>query len=176
MTRETRLATRIARAGVDDDPAFGAVMPPLHLSSNFSFEGFGRKRTYDYTRSGNPTRDLLAEALADLEGGVGAVVTSSGMSALDLVFAQARPGDLVVAPHDCYGGSYRLLTERARRGHFEVAFVDQTDRAAVDAALGQGPALVLAETPSNPLLRIVDIADLAQRAHAIGARLAVDNT
>ncbi|MEW5684611.1 MAG: cystathionine gamma-synthase [Pseudomonadota bacterium] len=176
MTQETRLATRIARAGVDDDPAFGAVMPPLHLSSNFSFEGFGRKRTYDYTRSGNPTRDLLAEALADLEGGAGAVVTSSGMSALDLVFAQVRPGDLIIAPHDCYGGSYRLLTERARRGHFEVAFVDQTDDRAIDAALGRGPALVLAETPSNPLLRIVDIAALAGRAHAVGARLAVDNT
>jgi cystathionine gamma-synthase len=174
-------ATLAVRAGVDDDPGHGAVMPPLYLSSNFSFEGFGRKRPYDYSRSGNPTRDLLGEALTQLEGGAGAVVTSSGMAALDLVFSLVRPGELILAPHDCYGGTHRLLTSRAERGAFEITFVDQGApgalAAALAAALGRRkPALVLVETPSNPLLRVVDIAAIAALAHEAGAKLAVDNT
>jgi cystathionine gamma-synthase len=164
------------RAGVDRDPAFGAVMPPLHLSTNYSFKAFGQPRQHDYSRSGNPTRDVLAEALAALEGGAGAVVTSSGMAALDLVLSLARPGETVVAPHDCYGGTHRLLTERARRGAFELIFVDQGDEAAVEAALARDAALLLIETPSNPLLRVVDIAALSARAKAAGAKVAVDNT
>jgi cystathionine gamma-synthase len=175
-TRALQSSTRAIRTGIDTDPAYGAVMPPLHLSSNFSFEGFGLKRRYDYTRSGNPTRDLLAQALAELEGGAGGVITASGMSALDLVFSLARPGQLIVAPHDCYGGAHRLLSNRAERGAFEVAFADQSDPAALAAALGRRPALVLVETPSNPLLRIVDIAAIAAQAHAAGAKLVVDNT
>jgi cystathionine gamma-synthase len=169
-------STVAVRAGLDSDPAHGAVMPPLHLSSNFSFEGFGRKRPYDYSRSGNPTRDLLGEALADLEGGAGAVVTASGMAALDLVFALVRPGQLIVAPHDCYGGTHRLLSRRAERGAFRVAFVDQGDHGALAQIMAREPALVLVETPSNPLLRVVDIAAIAAQAHAAGARLVVDNT
>jgi cystathionine gamma-synthase len=169
-------ATSAVRIGLDSDPTHGAVMPPLHLSSNFSFEGFGLKRPYDYSRSGNPTRDLLGEALTVLEGGAGAVVTASGMAALDLVFAQVRPGQRIVAPHDCYGGSHRLLSRRAQRGDFDIAFVDQSDASALAAALAHPTALVLVETPSNPLLRVVDIAAVAALAHAAGAKLAVDNT
>ncbi|MGZ3274058.1 MAG: cystathionine gamma-synthase [Caulobacteraceae bacterium] len=169
-------ATSAVRVGLDSDPAHGSVMPPLHLSSNFSFEGFAAKRPYDYSRSGNPTRDLLAEALTVLEGGAGAVVTASGMAALDLVFAQVRPGQQIVAPHDCYGGSHRLLSRRAERGAFEVAFVDQSDPEALKAALARETALVLVETPSNPLLRVVDIAAVGALAHDAGAKLAVDNT
>lgn len=169
-------STRAVRTGVDTDAAHGAVMPPLHLSSNFSFEGFGLKRPYDYSRSGNPTRDLLAQALTELEGGAGGVITASGMSALDLVFSLARPGQLIVAPHDCYGGAHRLLSTRAERGAFEVAFVDQSDAAALVEALARRPALVLVETPSNPLLRVVDIRAVAIQAHAVGAKLIVDNT
>ena len=169
-------STSAVRVGLDSDPAHGAVMPPLHLSSNFSFEGFGAKRPYDYSRSGNPTRDLLGEALTVLEGGAGAVVTASGMAALDLVFAQVRPGQRIVAPHDCYGGSHRLLSRRAERGAFDVVFVDQSDAAGLKAALGREAALVLVETPSNPLLRVVDIAAVGEAAHAAGAKLAVDNT
>lgn len=169
-------ATAAVRVGLDSDPAHGAVMPPLYLSSNFSFEGFAAKRPYDYSRSGNPTRDLLAEALTVLEGGAGAVVTASGMAALDLVFAQVRPGERIVAPHDCYGGSHRLLSRRAERCDFEVDFVDQSDVAALTSALAREAALVLVETPSNPLLRVVDIAAVGALAHAAGAKLAVDNT
>ncbi len=169
-------ATSAVRVGLDSDPAHGSVMPPLHLSSNFSFEGFAAKRTYDYSRSGNPTRDLLGEALTVLERGAGAVVTASGMAALDLVFAQVRPGQQIVAPHDCYGGSHRLLSRRAERGAFDVVFVDQSDASALKSALDRETALVLVETPSNPLLRVVDIAAVGDLAHAAGAKVAVDNT
>jgi cystathionine gamma-synthase len=169
-------ATIAARAGVDTDPAQGAVMPPLYLSSNYSFAGFGQKRRYDYTRSGNPTRDVLAAALAELEGGSGGVVTSSGMSAITLLTAQLLPGDLLVAPHDCYGGCYRLFKAQAERGLYRVEFVDFGDQAAVTAALARKPAIVWIETPSNPLLRITDIAAVARLAHAVAALVVVDNT
>ncbi len=176
MTRTYRDETLAASTGVNQDPTHGAVMPPLFLSSNYSFDGFGGKRAYDYTRSGNPTRDVLGEALADLEGGSGAVIVSSGMAAIDLVLNLVEPGQTVIAPHDCYGGTHRLLEARARKGAFELAWVDQGDADALDAALKDNAALVLVETPSNPLMRIVDIADICARARAAGAKTAVDNT
>ncbi|MBX9576344.1 MAG: cystathionine gamma-synthase [Caulobacteraceae bacterium] len=168
--------TACVRAGVDRDAAHGAVIPPICLSANFSFDGLEGKRTYDYSRSGNPTRDLLADALAELEGGAGCVVTSSGMAALDLALSPLNPGDLLIAPHDLYGGTHRLLSARARKGHFDVAFVDQGDAEALDRAFELRPKLVLIETPSNPLMRIVDVADVCSRARAVGARSVVDNT
>lgn len=168
--------TIAARSGVDTDTAHGSVMPPLYLSSNYSFAGFDQKRQYDYSRSGNPTRDVLAETLADLEGGAGCVITATGMAAVDLPLSLLSPDDLLVAPHDCYGGTHRLLCARARKGHFRVAFVDQNDGAALDAALADGAKLVLVETPSNPLLRVTDVAEVARRAHAVGAKVVADNT
>lgn len=118
----------------------------------------------------------MADTLAKLEGGAGAVVTSSGMAALDLLLSQLDPDDLVVAPHDCYAGTYRLLTARRAKQHFEVFFIDQFDDEAWSMALDSRPALVLIETPSNPLMRIVDIQAIAERAKFVGARVAVDNT
>jgi cystathionine gamma-synthase len=176
MTRAQNAQTLCARSGVDQDPAHGAVMPPLYLSSNYSFAGFEQKRKYDYSRSGNPTRDVLAETLAGLEGGAGCVITATGMAAVDLPLSLLSPGDLLIAPHDCYGGTHRLLSARARKGHFEVAFVDQGDAAALEAALALNPKLVLVETPSNPLLRVVDVADICTRAHRVGAKVVTDNT
>ncbi|MDH3553970.1 MAG: cystathionine gamma-synthase, partial [Gammaproteobacteria bacterium] len=176
MTLRADPATRAVRAAIESDTQHGAVVPPLHLSSNFAFAGFGVKRQYDYTRSGNPTRDALADTLASLEGAAGAVVTSSGMAALTLLCHLLEPGDLLVAPHDCYGGSYRLFENLAAKGHFEVQFVDQTNRAALQAACDRKPAIILVETPSNPLLRIVDIAEVSGLATHCGALLAVDNT
>jgi cystathionine gamma-synthase len=169
-------ATIAARAAIESDTQYGAVVPPLYLSSNFAFAGFGEKREYDYTRSGNPTRDALADALTELEGGAGAVVTSSGMAALTLLCQLLKPGDLLVAPHDCYGGTFRLFENLSAKGHFEVAFIDQTDTAAVAAVCQRKPRLILTETPSNPLLRIVDIEQMAAFAKDCGALLAVDNT
>src|SRR5687767_5417983 len=164
------------RAALESDTQRGAVIPPIHLTSTFAFESFGEKGKYDYTRSGNPTRDALAEALAELEGGTGAVVTSSGMSAVHLVVQLLGSDDLLIAPHDCYGGTYRLFSNLAKRGVVRVQFVDQTDDRAFAAALALRPKLVWIETPSNPLLRIVDIRAVSQRAHAAGALVLVDNT
>ncbi|MBB3957252.1 cystathionine gamma-synthase [Novosphingobium sediminicola] len=172
LHRETIAASH----GVATDPAFGAVAPPLYLSTTYEFAGFDRARQYDYGRAGNPTRDLLCDALAQLEGGAGAVVTSSGMAAIDLVLGQLSGDDLVIAPYDCYGGTMRLLKARAARRHFQLAFVDQSDLVAVSDALGRGAAMLFVETPSNPLMRIVDIAALCRMAHAVGAQVAVDNT
>lgn len=176
MTSRISTATRAVRAAIESDTQHGAVVPPLHLSSNYAFAGFGDKRQYDYTRSGNPTRDALGDALAALEGGAGAVVTSSGMAALNVLVQLLEPGDVFVVPHDCYGGTYRLYEALAKKGHFEVLFVDQTDDSALRAACDRKPALILTETPSNPLLRIVDIEKVAALAHECGALYAVDNT
>jgi len=153
------------------------VTPPLVLSSNFSFDGLGGKRRYDYSRSGNPTRDLFAAALAELEGGAGAVATASGMAAIALVLqALLRPGDRVLLAHDAYGGSWRLFDALARKGHFELATCDLTDPRALSAALAKPAALVWIETPSNPLLRVTDLRFVVDAAHRAGALAAVDNT
>jgi cystathionine gamma-synthase len=168
--------TQTVRAGIECGDATGCVVPPLHLSSTFAFRGFGEKRAYDYTRSGNPTRDLLACALAELEQGAGAVVTASGMAAVTLTGYLVPAGARIVAPHDCYGGTYRLFEAWRRRGERQVEFVDFGDEAAVRAALAKPTALLWIETPSNPLLRITDIAAFAALGHAAGAIVVVDNT
>ncbi|QNN47546.1 O-succinylhomoserine (thiol)-lyase [Thermomonas brevis] len=176
-TQDSRAATRAVRAGIDRDTAFGAVTPPLVLSSNFSFAGFNDKRTYDYTRSGNPTRDLLGEALAELEGGAGGVITATGMGAVTLVLnALLQPGDVLVVPHDCYGGSWRLFNALAKKGAFELATCDLTDPRALAEVLARAPKLVWIETPSNPLLRITDLRFVIDAAHKAGALAVVDNT
>ena len=168
--------TRAVRAGIASDLHHGAVVPPIHLSSTFAFDGFGQKRTYDYTRTGNPTRDYLAKALAELEGGTAGVVTSTGMSAVNLVLHLLHPGDLVLAAHDCYGGTHRLLRSLAARGHFDVQFVDLTCDNSADLVRFERPRLLWIETPSNPLLRITDLRSVIDAGHAAGATVAVDNT
>jgi cystathionine gamma-synthase len=169
-------ATRAVRAALESDTQFGAVVPPIHLSSTYAFKAFGERGAYDYSRSGNPTRDALGEALASLEGAAGGVVTASGMAAVTTVCQLLKADDLLIAPHDCYGGTYRLFRALAKRGALRVEFVDQTDQAEFAAALARKPKLVWVETPSNPLLRIVDIRATATAAHAAGALLLVDNT
>ena len=169
--------TSAVRAGIDRDPAFGAVTPPIVLSSNFSFAGFEQKRQYDYTRSGNPTRDLLGEALAELEGGAGGVITATGMGAITLLLhALLQPGDRLVVPHDCYGGSWRLFNALAKKGAFELVTADLTDPRALAEALQDSPKVVWIETPSNPLLRITDLRFVIEAAHKAGALAVVDNT
>lgn len=176
MSDSHKSATRAVRAALETDAQHGAVVPPIHLTSTYAFKCFGEKGAYDYTRSGNPTRDALAEAIAKLENAAGAVITASGMAAVTLVTQLLESDELLLAPHDCYGGTYRLFDALAKRGSIRVEFVDQTDEAAVDEALAKRPKLVWIETPSNPLLRIVDIEKIATRAHAAGALLLVDNT
>ncbi len=168
--------TRAVRAGIETDASHGAVVPPLYLSTNYAFAGYGQKRTYDYARSGNPTRDLLSGALADLEHGAGAVVTSSGMAAVALTLELLPPGGTVVTSPDCYGGTWRLLDAWAKKGRLELHFVDLADPAAVNALTADAPAMIWVETPSNPLLRTFDIQHIARIAHAAGALCVVDNT
>lgn len=175
MTRKQ--ATIAVRSGLNDDEQYGCVVPPIHLSSTYNFLDFNEPRAHDYSRRGNPTRDVVQRALAELEGGAGAVLTNTGMSAIHLVTTVfLKPGDLLIAPHDCYGGSYRLFDSLSQRGAYRVKFVDQGDSAALAAALAEKPKLVLVESPSNPLLRVVDIAAICQAARAAGAVSVVDNT
>ena len=175
-SKDTSLETKIVQAGIGSDPAHGSIAPPLYLSSTYLWPNPSEKGEYDYGRSNNPNRDILAEALTELDGGAGAIVTSSGMSAIDLVLNLIKADDLVIAPHDCYGGTHRLLTHRAEQGRIRVEFVDQNDAVALQSALAKNPALVMIETPSNPLLRVVDVKAICTAAKAVGAITVVDNT
>ena len=177
MTSSVSKATSAVRASIESDTQYGAVVPPLHLSSNYTFTGLGEPRKYDYTRSGNPTRDALADALAELEGGAGAVVTASGMGALTLLTQFLKPGDTIVAPHDCYGGTYRLFDQQSQKGLFNVEFVNQTDLDTLRAVCAKTPPkIILTESPSNPVLRIADLSAISDIANECGALFAVDNT
>jgi len=163
--------------GINSDSNYGAVIPPLYLSSTFAFAGFEQKGEYDYTRSGNPTRDQLAEALSALEGGKGAVITSSGMAAVHLVTQLLEAGDVLIAPHDCYGGCHRLFSAAANKGQFELQWVPlwETENAVAEISRVR-PKIVWIETPSNPMLRITDVETIAAAAHTVGALVVVDNT
>ncbi len=176
MKKNLTPRTIAAANGIADDPAFHAVVPPLYTSTTYAFPNLEAPGPYDYGRTRNPTRDLLADTIAKLEGGVGGVVVSSGMAAVDLVLALLSPAARVVAPHDCYAGTYRLLLKRQERRQLSVEFIDQNDAQALAQALEKKPALVLVETPSNPLMRTVDIEKTAEAARRAGARVAVDNT
>ncbi|CAM3931334.1 MULTISPECIES: cystathionine gamma-synthase [Shewanella] len=171
-----KLATAAVRRGIESDTQHGAVVPPIYLSTNYSFEGHQQPRDFDYSRSGNPTRSILGEAIAELEQGATGVVTCTGMAAITLVTSLLGPEDLLVVPHDCYGGSYRLFTNLAKKGAFRLLVVDQTDERALEQALTQSPKMVWLETPSNPLLRVVDIQAIAQASHKVDAQVVVDNT
>lgn len=168
--------TRAVQAGIATDESFGSVVPPIHLSSTFTFEGFAAPRAHDYTRSGNPTRDLLARALADLEGGEGAVVTASGMAAIAALVQTVPVGGRVVAPSDAYGGTHRLLGALEARGQIELVRAELWRPEVVDDVVTPGTDLVWVETPSNPLLRITDLRHVVRACGVSGARLAVDNT
>ncbi len=167
--------TIAVRAGVGSDTQFGAVIPPLYLSSNYTFSDLDQPRKYDYSRSGNPTRDILAESLAKLEKGAGGVITATGMSAILLALQLLEPGDLLVAPHDCYGGTFRLFSSLADKGCFDILFIDQNDTHAIEQVLLENPKMLWIETPSNPLLQIVDITELC-RQFGENVIKVVDNT
>ncbi len=169
-------ATIAASAGVAAPPAIGSVAPPLWPSDTYAWPAPDTKPPYDYARTVNPNRDMLCTALCELEGAAGGVVTNSGQAATLLALLLVPAGGLVVAPHDCYGGTYRLIQGLADAGKLRALFVDQREDAAFAAAMAQAPALVWIETPSNPLLRIVDISARARQAKAAGAIVVADNT
>ncbi|MCQ8185992.1 PLP-dependent transferase [Parvularcula maris] len=176
MTEKRSKRTILASSAVAEDRAFGSVAPPIGLSTTFTWDDHREKPGYDYARRATPNRDQLTSCLAELEGAAGGAVTSSGLAALDLCLFMVSPGDLVVAPHDCYGGTHRLLTHRARRGQFELHFADLTDEAARRDAFARRPKLAYLETPSNPLMRITDLAACAKEARAAGTVTVADNT
>ncbi|MDR8525244.1 MULTISPECIES: cystathionine gamma-synthase [Shewanella] len=173
---ERKLATAAVRQGIESDSQHGAVVPPIYLSTNYSFDGHKNPRDFDYSRSGNPTRSILGDTIAELEKGATGVVTCTGMAAITLATSLLGPDDLIVVPHDCYGGSYRLFTNLAKKGQFKLIVVDQTDTDALNQAIAQKPKMVWLETPSNPLLRVVDIAAICAASHEVGALVVVDNT
>ncbi|HKJ56657.1 MAG TPA: cystathionine gamma-synthase [Nitriliruptoraceae bacterium] len=169
--------TRAIHAGQDPDPATGAVNVPIYATSTFAQDGVGQDRGWDYGRSGNPTRDALQTALASLEGSDDAVAFASGLAAEDAIFRTLSPGDHVIIADDVYGGTWRQLDKvHVPAGLLEVTAVDLTDLDAVRAAVRPRTRLLWVETPSNPLLKIIDIAAMATIAHEAGARLVVDNT
>ncbi len=173
--RRDQAATVAARTGVDCDTQHGAVIPPINLSTTYAFEDFGQPRRHDYSRSGNPTRDYLARALADLEQGEDAVITASGMGAIHTVLQLIRPGQCLMMPADCYGGTFRLVDALARRGMFELLWTDYQNPERWPRDLDRAD-WVWIETPSNPLLQITDIQAICQSAQRRGARVIADNT
>ncbi|CAM3661576.1 cystathionine gamma-synthase [Pseudoalteromonas sp. CO348] len=169
-------STVAVRHGIEADKAHGAVVPPLYLSTTYSFADFDTKRDYDYGRSGNFNRDVLAQALTELEGGARGIITATGMAAVHLVTQLLNHDDTLVIPHDCYGGSYRLFTSLAKRGLLKLAVLDLTQSESLAQLQQIKPKLVWIETPSNPILRLTDIEAVVNAAHAVGALVAADNT
>ena len=176
MTTKRR-RTSVVQAAVGTDKAHKAVMPPIYMSTTFEIDGLEQKAPYEYSRTRNPSRDDLADAITELEGGIGTCVTSSGMAALTLIVHLLNPEDLLIAPYDCYGRSYRMLASLAEKKHFKLKFIDQYDEQAVeDAFKEEAPKMVLIETPSNPVMRIADIGMITKHAKACGAMTVCDNT
>ena len=173
-----RFETLAIHAGQDPEPVTGAVVPPIFATSTYQQDGVGAPRSgYEYSRTANPTRTALEQCLASLEAGQRGLAFASGLAAEDtLLRAVCSPGDHVVIPNDAYGGTYRLFARVAERWGLRWSAAPLNDLGAVAAALTSNTKLLWVETPTNPLLRIADIAALAALAHEAGARLVVDNT
>ena len=168
--------TRAIHVGNERDPQTGAVVPPLHLASTFVQPAAGEWGEFDYSRTGNPTRQRLEQTLASLEGGCGGLAYSTGMAATHAATMLLEPGDHVLAGADVYGGTYRLLHHVTRRTGVGVDLVDTTNLDALVARWQDATKLVWIESPGNPLLSITDIAAVAELAHQRGAWLGVDST
>ena len=169
--------TRAVHAGLEPDPATGAIITPIYQTSTYAQTGINEHRGYDYARSDNPTRTALQTALAALEGGRFGLAFASGMAAIDTLLRLVAPGQRVVCGNDLYGGTFRLFDKVLAITGVRFTFVDTSDTAAVAAELAREPArLVWLESPTNPTLRLADIAAISAAAHAAGAQVAVDNT
>ena len=171
-----RFATRAIHAGQAPDPATGAIMTPVYLTSTYVQDAPGKHKGYEYSRTGNPTRVALEANVASLEGGAFGLAFASGMAAEHTVLHLLRPGDHVVAARDLYGGTYRLFTEVWRQLGVECAFVESGRPGAMEAAIRPDTKQLWIETPSNPLLTITDIAAACDVAHRHDVQVVVDNT
>jgi len=174
--KKTHIRTKAVHTGVYKDNSYNSVTTPIYPSSTFYFDALGKNKGYDYTRSGNPTRAALEENIADLEGGVGCSVTSTGMSAIMAVLFLLKPGDHVVTGDDIYGGTYRLFDQILTKWGIEFSFVNMRDLTAVSKAVKKNTKMVWIETPSNPLLNIVDLDGVIKIAHKNKCLAVVDNT
>src|SRR5687768_5653213 len=174
-TQEIRmqLATKAVLAGQRTDGAYNSITTPIYQSATFRFEDIGKTKGFDYTRSGNPTRKVLEDLLAELEGGAGAVAVASGMAAVSTVLALFDADAHIICSHDCYGGTERLLCTLRDQKKLDVSFVDLTDPVALVDALRDSTRAIWVETPSNPLLRIVDIEQVSSFARSAGLTLIV---
>ncbi|MCD8562696.1 MAG: PLP-dependent transferase [Alphaproteobacteria bacterium] len=174
----TTPTTRLIQAGIGNDPGHNAVIPPLYLSSTYKMENLEDHPPYTYSRVRNPTRDHLCKALAELEEGFGSTVTASGMAALALILQLLKPGDLLIAPYDCYGRAYRLMAALAEKGHFKLEFVDQYSADSALEITRKKPRMVLIESPSNPVMRLADIEGIARavKAQNPDSLIVCDNT
>jgi cystathionine gamma-lyase len=170
------LATRALHVGQGPDPSTGAVVVPIHLATTFAQDSPGRHRGFEYSRSGNPTRANLEECLASLEGADYGLAFASGLAATTTVMLLLDPGDHVVFTEDVYGGTFRLFDKVFRRYGLTFTAVDPTDPDALAAAMTDRTRLVWLESPTNPLLRVVDIDALSELVHGAGALVAVDST
>ena len=176
MTEGGRFETRAIHVGQEPDPQTGAVVVPIYQTSTFAQRAVGEHEGYEYGRTGNPTRTALQQCLASLEGTPACVAFGSGMAATDAVLRLLDQGDHVVVADDVYGGTWRLLDKVLSRGGLRSTSVDMTDLDAVVAACTDATRMIWAETPSNPLLKVLDLSALAQVARDVGAKLVVDNT
>jgi cystathionine gamma-synthase len=169
--------TRAIHAGQEPEAVTGSVNVPIFQTSTYVQDGVGAMRGgHDYARTINPTRTALQECLASLEGGRHGVAFASGMAATSAVLGTFKPGSRVLAMNDVYGGTYRLFSKVLEGQGYVFDYTDLSDLEAAEASLARGPRLVWVETPTNPLLKIVDIAAVVERAHAVGAKVVVDNT
>lgn len=177
MTRPRhKFETRAIHDGQTPDPTTGSVITPIYQTSTYAQEAPGKHRGYEYSRTSNPTRTALERAIASLEEGSYGLAFASGMAAITAVCYLLSPGDHVVAPDDVYGGTYRLFVRVLKRYGIGADFVDMTDLAAVERALGPKTRMVLIETPTNPYLKILDIGAISDLAHRHHALVVVDNT
>lgn len=170
------ISTKAVHAGQEPDPSFGDVIPPLHLSSTFAQSSPGEHKGFDYSRAGNPTRQRYETSLAALENGSYAFAFASGMAAIDAVIRTLSPGDQVICSDDVYGGTFRLFDRILRNQNIEFRFADLTDHSKLEQTIGAKTKFIWLETPSNPLLKVVDIRHLCDIAKSRSIRVAVDNT
>ncbi len=170
------LDTLVIHAGQEPDPLSGAVMPPIVLASTFAQQSPGVHKGFEYARTNNPTRQTLERCVAALEGGAHGMAFGSGCAAITTLLQTLRPGDHIVASDDVYGGTFRILDKVLGPMGVATSWVDMTDLDRVDAALRAETKLVWIETPTNPMLKIIDIAAVAEKAKGVGALVGVDNT
>jgi cystathionine beta-lyase len=171
-----KFGTKAIHAGVQPDPATGAIMTPIYQTSTYVQEGVGNHKGYEYSRTLNPTRHALEKNLAAIENGKYGACFGSGLAAIDCVIKMLNPGDEVISTNDLYGGSYRIFKTIFEKYGIKFHFVNMQNPQEVDALLNEHTKLIWVETPTNPMMNIVDIKEMAQLAKKVGAMLAVDNT